>query len=271
MTEPIKVKEDVIKGTSGEWTLADGFSVNRQFQVFNIVGNQTQLISIAMNAFGIPRVGEQHPSIFIQCVSLSAAIIDKGQVQITAAYRAFDFGEGDEDSPVQIRISGAVTRKNITEYIKEDGETEEMVVTYEYRSSQNPGGDNPKNQQPEVEKEVPVLSISFSRMEDEHPFKKAQQYLGKVNAGPWNLGEKNTWLCSRLEGNSSDGGETYSVDYEFLYNPESWDVQVSFLLEDGTIPGDAGITGPTGIDNTAAKKTFTVYRTESFAQLGLEI
>ena len=37
-----------------------------------------------------------------------------------------------------------------------------------------------------------------------------------------------TLLCTGIDGQSSDGGESYSVNYRFQYNPDTWAVEFFF-------------------------------------------
>jgi len=95
-------------------------------------------------------------------------------------------------------------------------------------------------EQPAVyEKFIHVDIIGFVRREPRHPRSKQDRYLGHVDPAQVFRGDPSrAWLCTILNGESPDGGQTYNVTYEFEravdLDPQTrqlvsgWDPVVSF-------------------------------------------
>ena len=99
----------------------------------------------------------------------------------------------------------------------------------------------------------------YTRLETNDPAEKQKQVIDTVNrAGIWGA-DSRFWLCTRLDGETSDNGQTWTVDYEFQFNPQRWDTSV--LFKDRT----------TGLVPEGAKPTkFATYLETDFRRLGLD-
>lgn len=62
----------------------------------------------------------------------------------------------------------------------------------------------------------PVITMRVSRVEEGiNPGVVAQTYVGKVNLTTWQSKPKGWWLCTGIEANSDDSGDTWRMDYDF--------------------------------------------------------
>ena len=74
----------------------------------------------------------------------------------------------------------------------------------------------------------------MTRLETADPGPKSAQYCGAVNTeggfAPGGADQaEGTWLCTTLDGRSSDGGRTYLVTYEFEEKKKGWDPKAVFI------------------------------------------
>lgn len=80
-----------------------------------------------------------------------------------------------------------------------------------------------------VDVELPMQVRRYTRREIGSPDAKAQDFIGTINSKPFLGSERHFWMCTRLNGTSRDGGETWFVDYEFQRHPGTWDPEIFFL------------------------------------------
>lgn len=64
---------------------------------------------------------------------------------------------------------------------------------------------------------------------------------GVVTIGSKSYGPARTWLC-QVSARSSGIGNTFTIDYEFSYNPYTWDAVATFEDEDGIELKDDSVT-----------------------------
>lgn len=230
----ITVNEDVFDNTSTSLTLADGWSLVRKFIVDGVEGNPHSIVSNAILAFGIPKPGTPHPSIpLVHVESISGRAIGSRQVEILANYKSLSFGETPQDEEDDIfnkkRISGTVQSVD-TNFFLDKGKKKLMTVTYDWKDAgKSPNGKVLDIQTGTVKKEVPSVVMAFSRIENESPFNKTLEFLAAINSVAWASGKKHQWLCTRIDSLTEDNGASWTVDYEFQFNPDGWDPDVSYV------------------------------------------
>jgi hypothetical protein len=83
----------------------------------------------------------------------------------------------------------------------------------------------------------------FSRREGFSPAFKSRNFVGRTNSGTWGGDPPGSWLCTRIEGVSDDGGQTFNVTYEFQYNIDTWLATVVFIDPDTGRPPENLIEG----------------------------
>jgi hypothetical protein len=122
----------------------------------------------------------------------------------------------------------------------------------------------------EIQKLVPCTVIQVSQIEKANPAPKAAKYTGLINSGSWKGFPARTVLCTRIEGTSNDGEETFETNYEFQVNLEGWDVKVYYVNDSNEpLTKDEVIQS---INNGAEPiKSYTVYQKIDFNGLGLNI
>lgn len=108
--------------------------------------------------------------------------------------------------------------------------------------------------------QVPFTTVSYSRAERGSPGSKAKLYVGKINKDRAFGDPPHFWLCTRIDGNSRDGGSIYDVVYEFQRNPDTWNPDLAFFDPElgGMIPG-------------AAIENARIYHDISFRRLNLGV
>ena len=185
---------------------------------------------------GLPRVGDPHPfapSIVCDSVIPEPLPNSKTKAKVVVSYSPLKFGNSspDDEGQTQIRLSATVMSIKTNKFFNNaTGQFEDMILTYTYPDDDpDIGAKKTIDQVGEVDKQVPLLVASFSRKEASSPLKKAQTFLGKLNSTKFQNGDRHTWLCTVLNSDSSDGGETYAVNYEFIYMSDTWDPVVSFI------------------------------------------
>lgn len=208
----------------------DGLHTSRIVRVTSLSGDAATRLYNAMNASGVPRYGEPHPSIpHLRAISISAAP-DEAGARITVNYGqpTFEQKEPNETEQPIIQV-GSTLQESQTSKDKDDN----LIFTeFTYTPVDEDG-----NQGEEItEKFVPVLAlqtaqtaVEYQRRENANPLQKSLLYVGKVNSVGIGLFAARTLLCTGIEGQSNDGGISYSVGYRFQYNPRTWDVEFFYI------------------------------------------
>ena len=106
-------------------------------------------------------------------------------------------------------------------------------------------------------------------MQKGSPDQTARLFVGKVNSVHLGSDPPLSWMCTRIDGVSSDGGETYRVTFEFQYNSRLW------MFTGEWIDPDTGLPVPKNKYNTdenapLEKRFFEVYDQIDFHVLGLD-
>lgn len=118
---------------------------------------------------------------------------------------------------------------------------------------------------------VPKATLRFTRTEYEDPTVKARLYTGTVNMAGW-LADPGAparmWRCNGIPGESSDGGASFQVTYEFeaADGGGTWDDDCVFM-KDGKVPGDVDA----GVNAGNAHKTVIGYIEADFNDLNLVV
>ncbi len=184
----------------------------------------------------VPSYGDVHPTeTGLVATNIRIAPNGKDGARVTVEYRTPTPGQlppktdDDTDDPGLLEVGGAIVEREVQ--VDKDGNPLLLVR------------ESGQQQQAKARIQVPDPVLRRTRKETTNPASKQAAYQGKVNSvAVWGRAER-TLLCRTLSGQSDDNGATYTVTYEFQYNPDTWDVTLAFLGEDGLVapgalPGD---------------------------------
>jgi len=121
-----------------------------------------------------------------------------------------------------------------------------------------------------VQKYSPTFRVKLSRTETENPAQRVRDYTGTLNDGSVVFGGvewgRGLLLCESISATTDDEGNSYSVTYNFIYNPDGWDVTAIYTSDDG-IP--EARYKDMDKDGLAGSDTFTIYKSMDFNELDL--
>lgn len=265
---------DMMDGAYSE-TLASGVRQVREERVFLV--NELQSYApharkgAAANHPGIPLIGELHPTT-ANIICLEKIVEDLGDTdafKVRCVY-AFPATGGEaimmENSPPEIRIGGTLVNKSTALDI--DGVP--IVIPQWTRFVDNEEQQSTDEQKlPEqgvkFDVQIPLGVLQIRRMENRNPFDAWRFFWGTINRTPLFIGDRpHTWLITRLEGTTADGGVTYTTEYEFQFNPDGWDGVAVYVDPDtGQPAAGASLSGGGVIDGVR------LYRETEFRELGI--
>ncbi len=239
-----------------------GFEATRAFQVSGLAGNRAARMFAAILAPGVPRRGTPHPVVpGIRADVVDATAQDQGNALVTVRYRKLDSDEEEEDEAAapKITISAGLTRTRS----QFDFEGKQILLQHTF----NRGTPQFRKSEPQpgfVEILIPTVSVQFSRRESVSPGRKALDNVGKVNSRLFFSFQKRHWLCTRIDGNSQDGGVTYNVLYEFQLNRLTWDATVAYFDKERN-------EHPPDLVDKEGIKTVQIYEEADFGKLNLGV
>ena len=264
--------------------------------VTGLVGPPESKIPDALNAVGMPRYGDPHPSPIAAGIPLSimrADIFesepDKAIVTLTYEFPSTSGGfilfenEPSETTAPQIEVT--TTLNQLTTNF--DVSADEMFVQHQF-----PVGDDgvevaPVTQTGEASIMVPTTTVNYMRREPVSPLVKARRYVGTVGAVQGTndqpiFGDPDRyWLCTGLGGPSDDGGLTYNVTYSFQRaEPHDfgegvlpgWDAVIVFIDPTTGQPpaSDRSVGAHRGPTLGIGVKSYMMYKSTNFWNLNLE-
>lgn len=279
---------DITDGPSVELT-KDGYRAVRVAKVSNLKGSGAARLFWAINAQGVPKYGEFHPVISNLPVGrIHAALASEGTTDIAIVTCEYFFPTGGnlhfanvdgirESTLPQLEIVSTVQpAQTQNAYWAAPPQTEEAwgPMWLKYRELGGPDeGPHPgpdgipyQYQGGDVQYQIPMMVFRFSRREpsDAYVGDRARNFVGTLNNEPVFGDPVRTWLCTRIDGVSDDGGITYNVTYEFQYNPETWDPVIVFTNPETGKPVANPVWGE-------SIRRVRVYRLADFFELGLTI
>lgn len=266
--------QDLIEGASITEN-ESGFEVTRIFIVTEVSGDPASKMYQALNTAGIPIRGDFHPTVpSVQVDTRTATPLSQDQMRVEVTYRVLPSSSlppGENEMPT-ITVGATVQEQETNLDI--NGEvmtvshtyTEEEAAELPKRPNQvtNDDGTVTEEQVGTINVNIPQLILKFSRREKRDPYDKAFEYVGYVNSSIFYNVNPGCYLCTRIEGTSTDGGKTYQVDYEFQFNNEGWFATVVYVDPEKNAPlSDATAETDTDI------RTFTIYGSKDFNALNL--
>ncbi len=270
----------------------DGFEATRGFQIEGLAGNADQKSFEALGIPGIPNINDVHPSfsilnvvekrfetqgptIGVVIVSYKQLNADEQEAGSTSA-PIISIGSTVQEDVVNLDVNGkqmllfhTKVKKIINAFLLVEEKPEKMPT--------QPG---------EVSMQFPQMTVSFQRREGESPFLKNEKHNGTINSrGFFQLGI-HEWLCTGIDGESSDGGRTFLVTYKFqrAQKGNTWDPMLVYIDPETDAPvaglninggdGPLSLTGEppnkTGDPNQVGRKRFQVYPETDFNELNLD-
>lgn len=244
---------------------SNGLEAVRVFMVNELNGDAWDKLHQVLQLNDIPKRGEFHPSIVgIQADEISADAIDSDIARVVVNYKQLSTENAppDENQPAQIRIGATVQSKSTTKNVFGD----DIVLKHSYSEI-----DEERNlvtrtveQGGEVEIQVACMTITCVRREPISPESKAKVFLNRVSQEGWRGDPAGTWLCTRLDGESPDGGLSYMVTYEFQRAEGGWHPTAVFIDPDTDAP-------PKGLVDGEGIQTVESYFEADFNILGLPL
>jgi len=292
--------EDVLNLSSASNT-GQGLTAKRGFVVTEIGGTPEQKIAIILELPGIPKLGEGHPFLnSLAVTSQDVSFIDGETANVSIGYEIPKFergdlplgsagllsepGEAEGDSASAspgasgtIEVSSAGSGVEITQ----DKDGNEMIVAHDVLTSGaalNEAGNAiagefdifPTRVEQKLTAQITVSQpiLRIVRMQKGSPDQTARLFVGTVNSRFIGNDPPLSWMCTRIDGVSSDGGTTYRVTFEFQYNPLLW------LFTGEWIDPETGLPVPRkDYDNPDApeeQRAFRIYDEVDFDILGID-
>lgn len=208
----------------------EGYEATEIYLVRDLSGDGPQQLYDALNASGLPTLGQAHsyaPSTFTSALSVDMFEPGSGKVTVNWGRPPFSgSGEPGEAAPLVMRVGSRT--QSTTRAVDVSGN---FIAAYADSES---GDSEPDEQFTTAEVQVQNVLFQLSRREQGSPGDKARTYVGTVNALPVFGDPARQWLCTAIEGTSADGGITYDVTYEFERSPylEGWDFVAVFTDRD---------------------------------------
>ena len=263
---------DIIDGSTIQDT--GGYSATRVFLVTGVTGTASGRLLAAINATGIPQIGDAHPAVAsIRCSSRSAeaAGADNSTFRVTCQYTTPTYTTGGVDDPAQISVGS----------VAQDGQTTDdkngdpiLLGPFDYTIGTPPQTKEAVEQTGLVSKMFPMPSVSFQRRltSMSQLVTEARDYVGKINSTSFYLTADGTLfigagsaLCTRIAGSSTDGGLNFDVTYDFQVSlsDKKWKANVVYVNQETGLPHNKA----TELNN--GKKEIDIYDEADFNDLDL--
>ena len=249
----MSVKLDIIGNATARLS-KDGWEVVRSGVVTGLESVDGDLL-LVMGALvpGVPRIGQQHPSIlFVFLEEVIPTYVDGGTVNLDLIYRSPEGLHPNDESD-----SGAATI--------ETGSTVEQVETSEDFNGDllavpyTPEGEDEKTAVRSISVLRPRPMKVFTWSSTDNPDDLSETFSGHTNDRSWAHdpgGIPREWLCHGIVGRSKDGGNTYLITATFVKNVEpptlNYDVTLAYVDPTSGQP-------PANISNENGKKSFQMY------------
>ncbi len=259
--------ERIIEGTRVSRVHAEGVAITEPYRVYDAVGGSpAEKLYDALQATGLPALGTLHPTI------PSAFLTEfRGEPAGTKTTDAIVFAIYLAPAQVQQEPDPATDPGTIYTSVT----LQEIETRFDRNGNQillqHDTGTEIVTQPGVATLQIPVVIKGVQRRETTDPLTKAQTHVGKTNsASIWGEAARR-WLCTRIDGVSTDFGTSYTVNYEFQrsellrYSPtntySSWDALLVYEDEEGR-PIEAPVFGQ-------SMKIIQVYGESDFSVLTL--
>ncbi len=305
------VIKDVL-ALSGASNSGQGLVAKRGFIVTDIGGTPELKIAIILALEGIPKLGEPHPTLSrLACTSQDISFIDSEKAQVSIGYEIPKFERGDLPAgsagqlsePGEAESGGASASPGASGTIEVSSTGSEIEVTTDRAGGEmivshnvltevavvdeagNPiiaaGSANilgtelktiSVEQKLTAQITVPQPILRIVRMQKGSPDQTARLFVGRVNSSFIGDDPPLSWMCTRIDGVSSDGGETYRVTFEFQYNSRLWLFTGDWIDPETDLPVPFADWNTPRDDNGqhGENKDFRIYDEIDFNILGID-
>ena len=250
--------EEVKDGLTIEET-SEGVTASQPYIVTDIPQTGTFPMAGVLSAPKLPQMNDPFGRFNIvvvkRTVATDAALVNGAMV--TVDYAVPDSSQGVTASSasaerIEMKI-GTITEKTLF-----DINGDFMIVSYAGVASFN----LKHIQVQEAEVQRPVFRFTVRRDEPKIPFKKGQDFTGKVNLIPFSIFDPKTLLLLGISNAETNKGISQEVTYEMVWKADSWRFVAKIILG-GRLPPDAQLGN--GFEN------YDVFEAIDFAGLGLSM
>ena len=228
-----------IEGAAVSSRAGQGVQFTEPWYVTEATGNTPiERLNDALTATGLPTLYDPHPTIsgvFAQEIRAAPMGTKSDKIDLTVVWSNPELTTVEPDpvvdpgtiytsaglQEVETRFDKDGVQITLTRTVGADTETQTGIATLQ----------------------IPVIIYGVQRRETGNPSLKARANIGRVNSLPIWGEDARRWLCTRLDGTSTDFGSTYTVNYEFQrsellrYSPtdtySSWDALLVFEDDEG--------------------------------------
>lgn len=209
----------------------DGLEATRTAVVSGLEGDASARQYAALMLPQMPKRGDAHPSIpgiVLDTRDVTPISNSSGMVTVVLTYRNVDPSEL-VGAVAQIEVGAAL----VSETTSRDATGAQILITTEVPqldSNGNQTGVKQETQVQSVQKQVPMMTLRYRRKEEQDPARTAIAYTGTV--GWWVPQEASTspqWMCTSIEGTTSDGGVTWDVVYTFQFARDGWGAKIDAI------------------------------------------
>jgi hypothetical protein len=256
----------------------DGYKFTRMATLTNIDfasgTTYSGILYSAINDASVPQIGEAHPAVsncYVESVRAIALEPDYIKLEITYSNLAFrSLSVGD---PAQISMQSYL---NQVETDKDKDDTRFGILEYIYAVGEilPDGTEVPATWTlaQRTKKYYPTISAYRAggvytvtkKVDDSESVLKAlnMTYQGTINASEWNGFAARTLLCTGINWSSEDGGDTFTVVFQFQYDKANYDFEAVYISETGRAPENVDDVGQTN-----ATRTYLLYEETNFTTL----
>ena len=199
-----------------------------QFSANVTAATRSQTLLDMITAVGVSRL-DDHPVITsIECKKIAPKIssLRGGEVMLTYDPITRRNTPAQGDPLIEVGASLVTVETNV------DVAGDPITVEYTYPDA-DPWDEETRGKFFKTDVAVqfgqPQNTLRFTQTESSNPESIAQDYVGQVNQYVWRGKPKWTWRCNSIVGRSDDGGDNYTVTYEFEYRTDGWDPLVYYI------------------------------------------
>lgn len=250
----------------------DGIEATDVYVVSAVTGPAAIRPYLATQRPGIPQYGDRHPikGLSIDSVTCRPEVDSPNTFRIVTVARrpVIDSGStGDEDEIDETdlgTLSFFYTVRDQSTQFDADGNQITVTHTYTAADAHDRAGIE-VTQGGEVSIQTWQQGIRYTRRESTAPASLQADYGGRLNEREWNGYPAKTVLCVGVDGETQDGGATWSVNYNFLLDTfRNFKADVLFAdPEDGGKP-------PPGLVEGKGYKSVDVYPVVDFGPLRID-
>jgi len=222
----------------------------RLFQVEGIIANDWSALMDALTHAGMPEYmstltesGSPPGAFDLVLTERNPKVVDTGggtvRVDVELVYESYADIPENLTAPRDGLVGGEVRTSLQQKQTNEDENGEQIKLYYTY-----PGDTEPTEAGGQYTYFEPQRSIYIQgHKQTATPWDIANVITGCVNEVAWSGGDPRHWLCTgcswRFAGNDANLNNWYFMNFEFQYDPDSWDPTVWFIdKETGQPPPD---------------------------------